>query len=187
MFAWVNEEFRIDSKVPSPFKPRFQKFMTGSFRLRIGIISVAEIISMVGIISVAVQGLVTSMPDLTLLRLPNRSDDRRLIKKGESFIFGPAQQATFAELKQGLTQANTLGYFDRIAKTKIITDAIPVGLVAVLVQEHRRENHLLCYQGIVRCGTRLKLFANGEGSVRQFLGLQEVPRLPLWNRIRALD
>ena len=26
--------------VPSPFKPRFRKFMTGSFRLRIGIISV---------------------------------------------------------------------------------------------------------------------------------------------------
>jgi len=29
-----------DSKVRSPFKPRFLKFMTGSFRLRIGIISV---------------------------------------------------------------------------------------------------------------------------------------------------
>ena len=63
VFAWINEEFRIDSKVPSPFKPRFLKFMTGSFRLRIGIISVvgiisvAEIISMVGIISVAVQRL----------------------------------------------------------------------------------------------------------------------------------
>ena len=40
MFARINEEFRIDSKVPSPFKPRFRKFMTGSFRLRIGIISV---------------------------------------------------------------------------------------------------------------------------------------------------
>ena len=31
--------------------------MTGSFRLQIGIISVAEIILMVGIISMAVQGL----------------------------------------------------------------------------------------------------------------------------------
>ena len=40
MFAWINEEFRIDSKVPSPFKPGFRKFMTGSFRLRKGIISV---------------------------------------------------------------------------------------------------------------------------------------------------
>ena len=41
----INEEFRIDSTVPSPFKPRFPKFMTGSFRLRIGIISVEGIIS----------------------------------------------------------------------------------------------------------------------------------------------
>ena len=32
--------FKIDGKVPSPLKPRFWKFMTGSFRLRIGIISV---------------------------------------------------------------------------------------------------------------------------------------------------
>ena len=40
VFAWIDEEFRIDSEVPSPFKPRLRKFMTGSFRLRIGIISV---------------------------------------------------------------------------------------------------------------------------------------------------
>ena len=40
VFAWIDEEFRIDSDVPSPFKPRFRKFMTGSFRLRIGIILV---------------------------------------------------------------------------------------------------------------------------------------------------
>ena len=63
MFGWVNEEFRIDSKVPSPFKPRFRKFMTGSFRLQIGIISVTEIISMVGIISMAVQGLETKFEE----------------------------------------------------------------------------------------------------------------------------
>ena len=36
----INEECRIGSKVPRPFKPRFRKFKTGSFRLRIGIISV---------------------------------------------------------------------------------------------------------------------------------------------------
>ena len=40
VFAWINEEFRKDSKVPNPFKPRFRKFMTRSFRLQIGIISV---------------------------------------------------------------------------------------------------------------------------------------------------
>ena len=37
--------------------------MTGSFRLQIGIISVTEIISMVGIISMAVQGLETKFEE----------------------------------------------------------------------------------------------------------------------------
>ena len=40
VFAWINEEFRIDSEVPSPLKPRFRKFMTGSFRWWLEIISV---------------------------------------------------------------------------------------------------------------------------------------------------
>ena len=47
MFASINEEFRVDSKVPSLFKPRFRKFMTGSVRLRMGINSVVGIISVV--------------------------------------------------------------------------------------------------------------------------------------------
>ena len=47
VFAWINEECRIGSKVPRPFKPRFRKFKTGSFRLRIGVISVVGIISVV--------------------------------------------------------------------------------------------------------------------------------------------
>ena len=47
MFARINEEFTIDSKVPSPFNPRFRKFIPGSFRLRIGIILVVGIISVV--------------------------------------------------------------------------------------------------------------------------------------------
>ena len=69
---------------------------------------------------------------------------RKLTKKGELFLFGPEQQAAFAELKQRLTQAETLGYFDRSAKTKIIADASPVGLGAVLVQEHNGENRVIC-------------------------------------------
>ena len=36
---------------------------------------------------------------------------RRLIKKGEPFIFGLEQQVAFADLKRRLAQADTLGYF----------------------------------------------------------------------------
>jgi len=70
---------------------------------------------------------------------------RRLTKKGEPFVFGPEQQAALKELKQWLTQAETLGYFDRNAKTKIIADASPMGLKAVLVQEYSGESRVICY------------------------------------------
>ena len=51
----------------------------------------------------------------------------------------------FTALKQRMAQAETLGYFDRNAKTKIINDASPVGLGAILVQEHNGENRIICY------------------------------------------
>ena len=70
---------------------------------------------------------------------------RRLTKKGEPFIFGLEQQVAFADLKRRLAQADTLGYFDRTARTKIITDASPVGLGAVLLQEQKGENRVISY------------------------------------------
>ena len=66
------------------------------------------------------------IPDLATVAEPLR----RLTKKGEPFVFGPEQHAAFTTLKQRMAQAETLGYFDRNAKTKIITDASPVGLGA---------------------------------------------------------
>ena len=81
------------------------------------------------------------IPDLATVAEPLR----RLTKKGEPFVFGPEQHAAFTALKQRMAQAETLGYFDRNAKTKIITDASPVGLGAILVQEHNGENRVICY------------------------------------------
>ena len=56
-----------------------------------------------------------------------------------------ANKVAFSDLKRRLAQADTLGYFDRTAKTKIITDASPVGLGAVLVQEQKGENRVISY------------------------------------------
>ena len=61
------------------------------------------------------------IPDLATVAEPLR----RLTKKGEPFIFGFEQQVVFADLKRRLAQEDTLGYFDRTARTKIITDASP--------------------------------------------------------------
>ena len=36
-------------------------------------------------------------------------------------------------------------YFDRDAKTKIISDASPVGLGAILLQEHKGDDRVICY------------------------------------------
>ena len=99
--------------------------------------SVSEVKSFLGLVNFNARFI----PDLATVAEPLR----RLTKKGEPFVFGPEQQAAFAELKRRLTQAETLGYFDRSAKTKIIADASPVGLGAVLVQEHKGENQVICY------------------------------------------
>lgn len=99
--------------------------------------SVSEVKSFLGLVNFNARFI----PDLATVAEPLR----RLTKKGEPFVFGPEQQAAFAELKRRLTQAETLGYFDRSAKTKIIADASPVGLGAVLVQEHKGENRVICY------------------------------------------
>ena len=99
--------------------------------------SLSEVKSFLGLVNFNARFI----PDLATVAEPLR----RLTKKGEPFMFGPEQQAAFAELKQRLTQAETLGYFDCSAKTKIIADASPVGLGAVLVQEHKGENRVICY------------------------------------------
>ncbi|CAB4015033.1 Hypothetical predicted protein, partial [Paramuricea clavata] len=54
-------------------------------------------------------------------------------------------QESFRELKRRLVQAETLSYFNREAKTKIVCDASPVGLGAIVLQEHKGEDRVICY------------------------------------------
>ena len=61
-------------------------------------------------------------------------------------MFGLEQQVAFADLKRQLAQSDTSGYFDRTTRTKIITDASPVALGAVLLQEQKGENHVISYE-----------------------------------------
>jgi hypothetical protein len=68
-----------------------------------------------------------------------------LTKAKESFVWGIDQQNSFNELKKRLTCAETLGYFDKEAKTTVIADASPVGLGAVLVQQQGDEHRIINY------------------------------------------
>ena len=60
---------------------------------------------------------------------------RRLTQKNVPFKWEKDQEKAFQELKNSLTDVDTLAYFNPALKTKVIADASPVGLGAVLLQE----------------------------------------------------
>ena len=66
------------------------------------------------------------IPDLATISEPLRN----LTKKGVKFNFGPEQKNAFEKLKQRLCSAETLGYYDKDAPTRVIADASHVGLGA---------------------------------------------------------
>lgn len=70
---------------------------------------------------------------------------RRLTRKDTPFNFGLEQKRAFQALKDELARAGTLAYFDKEAPTKVIADASPVGLGAVLVQDQQGEMVPVCY------------------------------------------
>lgn len=90
-------------------------------------------------------GLVNYMgkfiPDLATVSEPLR----RLTKKDMAFDWKSEQQAAFEKLKWYLSQENTLGYYDVKDKTRIIADASPVGLGAVLIQYKGSEPRIISY------------------------------------------
>ena len=70
---------------------------------------------------------------------------RSLTKKGTAFEFGVEQKRAFQELKNRLSNAKTLGYFDKNAPTQVIADARPVGLGAVLTYTHKDGPRIISY------------------------------------------
>lgn len=71
---------------------------------------------------------------------------RELTRKDVPFKWGTEQGAAFEILKSKLGRAETLAYFDRNAKaTKLITDASPVGLGAVLTQFQEGQERVVAY------------------------------------------
>ena len=61
---------------------------------------------------------------------------RRLTQKNTHFVWGKDQRKAFEELKNSLTDVDTLAYFNPALKTGVAAEASPVGLGAVLLQEH---------------------------------------------------
>ena len=83
------------------------------------------------------------IPDFATTAIPLR----RLARIGEPFIWGEEQEKSFQKLKGQVASAPVLAYFDKDAHTRVIADASPVGLGAVLVQEKNGERRAVCYVG----------------------------------------
>ena len=69
-----------------------------------------------------------------------------LTRKDVPFKWGTEQEVAFETLKSNLGRAETLAYVHRNAEvTKLITDASPVGLGAVLTQVQEGQERVIAY------------------------------------------
>ena len=70
---------------------------------------------------------------------------RAITRQGVPFVWGSEQEVSFQKLKQKSASAPVLAYFDKEAHTRVVADASPVGLGAVLVQEKNGVGRTVCY------------------------------------------
>lgn len=70
------------------------------------------------------------IPNLSTITFPLRE----LLKKEVEFKWDFAQQEAFEKLKHAMVQPEALAYFDPSHETRLVADASPVGLGAVLIQ-----------------------------------------------------
>ena len=69
----------------------------------------------------------------------------RVTHQKYQFVFGREQKAAFQEIKDRVSDAKTLAYFKLGCKTTVVADASPVGLGAVLLQEHKGQHKVISY------------------------------------------
>ena len=86
--------------------------------------STAEVRSFLGL----VQYCAKFLPDFSQVAEPLRM----LTRKDQQFMWEDAQQKSFLKLKDLLTRAETLAYFKNECRTRIVADAGPTGIGAVL-------------------------------------------------------
>ena len=86
----------------------------------------AEVRSFLGL----VQYCAKFLPDFAQVAEPLRM----LTRKDQQFVWGDVQQKSFQKLKDLLIRAETLAYFRNECRTRIVADAGPTGIGAVLTQ-----------------------------------------------------
>ncbi|KAI8516325.1 hypothetical protein Bbelb_049060 [Branchiostoma belcheri] len=81
------------------------------------------------------------VPDLATLVEPLL----KLTRKGVEFKWNSEQEKSFKRLKEKITSTETLAYFAPTGKTRIVADASPVGLGAVLLQLQEERWRVIAY------------------------------------------
>ena len=81
------------------------------------------------------------MPDVASVAKPIQE----LTRQGVAFNWGEEQQMAFQELKRVISRSETLAYFRTECRTRIVADASPVGLGAVLTQQHGETWRVVSY------------------------------------------
>ena len=69
----------------------------------------------------------------------------RLTRKDQTFVWDTPQEESFQKLKELITRAETLAYFKAKAKTRIVADAGPAGIGAILTQLQRGVWRVISY------------------------------------------
>lgn len=81
--------------------------------------------------------------------LPNMAEVseplRLLTRKDQPFVWGNSQQKAFTKLKSLISSVETLAYFKEDCTTRVIGDAGPTGLGAVLVQKQGENWRVISY------------------------------------------
>ncbi|KAL5015077.1 hypothetical protein ScPMuIL_009347 [Solemya velum] len=95
--------------------------------------SVSEVRSFLGM----TQYVSRYIPDYATLTEPLRN----LTKKDSVWTWSDHEQKSFDNLKQSLTSAHVMSYFDPDAQTEVLVNASPVGLGAILTQKGK----IICY------------------------------------------
>ena len=60
---------------------------------------------------------------------------RKLTRQGTKWQWGKDEDEAFEALKNQLAEASMMAVYDKEAPTEVVTDASPVGLGAILVQD----------------------------------------------------
>ena len=81
------------------------------------------------------------IPDLSTIAEPLR----QLTRNDVPFEFDKKERDAFNKLKQAITSADTLAFYDPQAKTQVVADASPVGLGAVLIQDSGHGPRVVSY------------------------------------------